>query len=144
MHFSRAELQFREYIDEKYPAVKDCAYFSNRTLLLFLTARKFDFEKAGEMVNVSHQWRIANDIDTLLDTFTPPKYINGIYMPGGALSFDSRSVLLTHLPGAFGQDKDGDLVVYSRLGLVDPSGICNGFPSDFVRKVRLPNVFSRC
>lgn len=77
----------------------------------FLRARPGKPAEAEQMFRAMVEWRIAHQVDRILEDYTPP--------PG----------LLNHYPGAIlqGLDKEGDPIYVGRLGATDAAGIFQRF-----------------
>jgi hypothetical protein len=76
------------------------------------------YGKAAELFRTMVEWRIENNVDNLLDEYTPPK------------------ILLDYLPSAIlqGYDKEGDAVYLERGGMMDGHGLLSRFAQERLLK----------
>jgi len=103
---SETLLQFKDRL-------QDITYWKNQPheAVRFLYAHSFDLEKSESFFRGMVEWRIENDIDSVLDEYNPPEDMPQ-YLPGGILK---------------GLDKEGDPIVISRKGSTDALGIVETF-----------------
>lgn len=96
--------------------LRDIEYHKNKPadVVRFLRARPGDVESAETMFRNMVAWRIANKVDSILETNQPPKELREYY-PGAILQ---------------GLDKDGDPVFLCRDGATDGAGMLDRFGHD--------------
>ncbi|XP_066516420.1 SEC14-like protein 5 [Hoplias malabaricus] len=75
-------------------------------ILRFLRARDFNVEKAGEMLCLSLSWRRQFQVDSILDSWTPPSCLQEYYAGGW-----------------HHQDREGRPLYILRLGQMDTKGL---------------------
>ena len=76
------------------------------------------FDRAEELFRAMIKWRIENDIDTIMETYEPPK------------------LLLNYLPSAIlaGYDREGDPIYLERGGVMDGHGLLNRYGREKLMK----------
>jgi metal transporter CNNM len=89
--------------------LKDISHAKNRPaeVVRFLRARPGKVDAAESMFRAMVEWRIANNVDTILQDYQPPQRLLDFY-PGAILE---------------GLDKAGDPVYVGRVGVTDGAGI---------------------
>ena len=97
--------QFMELKDR----IKDIDHWKNQPMevVRFLRARPGDVTAAEKMFRKMIQWRKDNDVESILETYTPPQVLLDLY-PGAMLD---------------GCDKEGDPIYLERMGVTDGPGL---------------------
>lgn len=99
-------------------------FFDDIEILHFLRNEKHDVERTTEVFAAHLQWRMDNDIDTILDRY-----------PGEIEHFEQ---IRAYWPGGtFGVDKEGDLFQVDRLGAIDARSIFANLKRDEMDRFHL-------
>jgi len=112
------EQQFKQ-LKEFKEKLKDVDHWKNSPyeVIRFITGPQ-GYDKAEELFRDMIEWRLANNIDTILDDYRPPK------------------VLFDYLPSAIlkGYDRDGDPIYLERGGAMDGYGLLQKYGQERLMK----------
>ncbi len=97
-------------------AVSDILHWKNQPneVVRFMRARPNDLKAQVKMFKNMIQWRKDNNVETILQDYTPPKLL-WRYYPGAMLK---------------GYDKEGDPIYVERLGVTDAPGLLSKLGED--------------
>lgn len=121
-HFRFDSEKVDKLMDLKH-RMRDVNHYFNSPLwcIRYLHTKHYKVDVAEAMMRKTIQWRIDNDVDTILQDWTPPAGITDNY-PGAILK---------------GTDRDGDPVFINRTGVTDLPGLVDTFGTEEMLKYEI-------